>query len=99
MHKIAFQNLSQMPLSQHDHMIQAVASDRSDQPLHVGPLPGAGRSGEHFLDAQALDSLAKVIPIDLIPVSQQVTWRRIFWKGLHHLLPFQEAVGYSVTLK
>src|SRR5437016_1670210 len=76
-----------MSFSQHDHMIQAVASDRSDQPLHVGPLPGAGRRGEHFLNAQTLDSLTKVIPINPIPVSQQVMWRRILGEGLHHLLP------------
>jgi hypothetical protein len=60
--KIAFQDLSQMPFSQHDHVIQAVAPDESDQPFHVGPVPWTGRSGENFLNAQALDSFAKVIP-------------------------------------
>src|SRR6516164_1268171 len=68
-------------------MIQAVTADGSDQPLHVGPLPWTGWRGEDFLYAQALDSLPKVIPIDLIPVSQQVTWRLILGKRLHHLLP------------
>src|SRR5215472_12559131 len=72
-----FQDLSQVPFSQHDHMIQTVTPDGSDQPFHVGPLPGTCWRGEDFLYAQALDSLPKVIPIDLIPVSQQVTWRLI----------------------
>ena len=85
--QIAFQNPSQMLFSQDDDMIQAVASDRSDQPLHVGPLPWAGRCGENFLHAQALDSLAKVTPIDPIPVSQQVPWCRVLRKRLYHLLP------------
>src|SRR5215831_6053772 len=68
-------------------MIQAVTADGSDQPFHVGPLPWTGWRGEDFLYAQALDSLSKLIPIDLIPVSQQVTWRLILGKRLHHLLP------------
>src|SRR6266705_6659377 len=84
--KIAFQDPSQMPFSQHDHVIQAVTSNRSDQPLHVGPLPWAGRSREDFLYAHALDSLVKLTPIDLVPISQQVTWCGIFGKGLDHLL-------------
>src|SRR5262245_28624845 len=68
-------------------MIQTVTPDGSDQPFHVGPLPWTGWRGEDFLYAQALDSLSKVIPIYLIPVSQQVTWRLILGNRLHHLLP------------
>ena len=75
-----------MPISKNDHMVQAVSADGTDQPLHVGPLPGAGRSGEDFLNVHALDSLAKVTPVDFVPISQQVAWRRIFRKGLNHLL-------------
>ena len=37
--QIVFQDLSQMPFSQHNYMIQAVTPDGSNQPLHVGPLP------------------------------------------------------------
>src|SRR6516164_10382342 len=82
-----------MPFSQHDHMIQTVMPDGSDQPLHVSPLPWAGRRGEDFLHTHALDSLAKVIPIDLISISQYVTGRRIFRKRLHHLLPCPPSTG------
>jgi len=71
-------------------MVQAVAADGPDQPLHVGPLPWAGRSGEDFLNTQALDSLEKVPSVDLVAVSQQVRWRGVVWKGLNHLLPCPE---------
>src|SRR6266700_5377620 len=97
--KIAFYDLSQMPFSQHDDMIQAIAPDRSDQPLHVGPLPWTGGRGEDFLNPQALDTLAIVKPIDLIPVPQQVAWRRLLRKPLYHLLLGHPAVGRSVTLQ
>ena len=71
--KIAFQDLSQMPFSQHDHVIQAVTPDGSNQPLPKGALPRTCRNGEDFLDAHAPDSFAKVTPIDLIPIPEQVT--------------------------
>src|SRR5215469_7833960 len=73
--------------SEHDHMVQAVMSNGSDQPLHVGPLPWTGRRREDFLNAQALDAFAKVLAVDLVPVPQQIPWRRIFGKGLQYLLP------------
>ena len=50
-----------MPFFQHDHLIPAVTSDGADQPFHVSPLPWTCWRGEDFLDAQALDSLPKVI--------------------------------------
>src|SRR5260370_4103698 len=75
-----------MPFSKHDHVLQAVTSNGSDQPLHVGPLPWAGRRREDLLHAHALDSMVKLTPIDLVPISRQVTWCGIFGKGLDHLL-------------
>src|SRR5215472_6092290 len=75
-----------MPFSQHNYMIQALTPDGSNQPLHVGPLPWARRSGEDFFHAHAWDSLAELTPIDLVPISQQVTWCVIFGKGFDHLL-------------
>src|SRR5215469_16537693 len=75
-----------MCFSQHDHMIQAVTSDGSDQPFHVGPLPGTGGGGEDFLDALASDSLLELTAIDLVTIAQQVPWCGIFGKRLYHLL-------------
>src|SRR5215472_16664915 len=75
-----------MPFPQHDHMIQAVTPERSDQPLHVGSLPWTCGRGEDFLDAHASDSLLELTPIDLVTIAQQVPWCRIFRKRLYHLL-------------
>jgi hypothetical protein len=76
-----------MAFSQHDHMIQAVTPDGSDQSHPRRPLPWTCRRKEDFLSAHALDSLVEFVPIDLVPVPQQVTWRRIFGRGFPHLLP------------
>ncbi len=82
-----------MSFPKNDHMVQAVSADGTDQPLHVGPLPGAGWSGEDFLNVHALDSLAKVPPVDVVSISQQVTRCGVFRKGFHHLLPCPESRG------
>ncbi len=76
-----------MSFPKNDHVVQAVSADGTDQPLHIGPLPGAGRSGEDFLNAQASDSSAKIAPVDFVPISQQVTRCGVFRKGFYHLLP------------
>src|SRR5215472_2876140 len=53
--QVAFQDGPEMPFSKNDHMVQALSANGSDQPLHVGALPGAGRSGEDFFNVHALD--------------------------------------------
>ncbi len=82
-----------MPFPQNDHMVQAVAPDGSDHPFHIGPLPGAGWSGKDLLNIQASDSLAKLAPIDLVAISQQVTRCGVFRKGLNHLLSCPKSRG------
>ena len=75
-----------MTFPEDDHMVQTVASDRSDQPFHEGLLPRTDRSAQDFLNAQGSNSLPKLIPIDLIAVPQQLTWCGILRKCLNHLL-------------
>src|SRR6516165_11802754 len=76
-----------MPFSKNDHVVQAVSSNGSDQPLHIRPLPGAGRGGEGLLHTQTSNSLPKLLAIDFVPVAQQVTACGIFRKGFDYLLP------------
>ena len=52
------QDATQMSFAQDEDMIQALASDRADEPLREGILPRAVRSREHFLDPHALHSVA-----------------------------------------
>jgi len=50
-------------------VIQALASDRTDQALHERVLPGAVRRGENFLDPHALHSVAKLLAVDLVTIA------------------------------
>ncbi len=52
----------QMPIAQHDEVIKAFSSDRSDQPLGISVLPGRSGCGQHLFDAHAAKSFAHNVP-------------------------------------
>src|SRR5665213_785555 len=37
--EVGFENLSQLPFIEHDHLIQAFTPNRTHEPFHVGALP------------------------------------------------------------
>jgi len=80
------EDAAQRGFADDDHMIQALAPDRADDPLDVGPLPGRPRCAEHFLDAEFLDLLGEVVAEDAVAVPQEIAWRGIPRKGLPELL-------------
>jgi hypothetical protein len=84
--EITFQDLSQMLLSQHDHVIQALASDGAHQPFGKGVLPRALRCGQDFGDAHVTEAIPETFTVDLVPVSDQVAWRSVFGERFQDLL-------------
>ena len=75
-----------MPLSQHDHMVQAFPPDGADQSLGKPVLPWAAGCCDHFSDAHFSNAVLEPFAIDPIMVSDQVPWSTIFWKRLPNLL-------------
>ena len=75
-----------MALAEHDDVVEALATDRSDESLHVRRLPGRTICDDHFLDTHVLDSLAEEIPIDGIAITNQKPWRSIIGKRFDDLL-------------
>jgi hypothetical protein len=59
----------QMGLVQHDHLIQALATDTADEALHVGILPRATRRDLHLVDAYVLHALWKSVTVDAVAVA------------------------------
>src|SRR5436305_14414487 len=49
---------------EHDYMVQALASDRADDPFDISALPRRARCGKHLLDTHRLDLVDKVVPED-----------------------------------
>ena len=55
------QNTAQMPVVQHDHMVECVAPNTADDPLHIRILPWRSRGYVDFFDA--LDQLKGILPV------------------------------------
>src|ERR1022692_4314468 len=71
--EVRFQDSAQTGFIQDDHMIQALATDRADQPLDVGVLPRGLRCRENFPNAQPVCRFTKSLSIAPIPIPQQAT--------------------------
>jgi len=75
-----------MFLSQDDHVIQAFAPDGAHQSFHKGILLRALGCSEDFRGAQVWELMTETFPIDLIPVSEQIAWRRVVGECFQDLL-------------
>src|SRR5216683_1027461 len=78
--------LVQRSLVEDDHMIQALAAYRADEPLDVSPLPWTTGRRKDFLDAHIPDLLHEIDAEDPIPVPQEITRCRVPWKRIAELL-------------
>jgi hypothetical protein len=97
--EITFKDSSQMLLSQHDHVIQAFALDGAHQPFRKRVLPRALRCGQDFGGAHVSEAIAETFAVDQVPISKQISWRRVVGEHFQDLLSGQAPVGCSVTLK
>src|SRR5262245_45040551 len=70
--EVAGQDSTQVSFAQHEDVIQALAPDRTDQAFGERILPGAARRRENFFDLHALNAVAKLRAIDLVPVVQEI---------------------------
>src|SRR5262245_3542289 len=49
--KVAGKDAAQVPFPEDEHVIQTLASDRADEPLREGILPGATGGSDNFTDS------------------------------------------------
>ena len=71
---------------EHDHMIEALAPNGTNHPLHIGSLPRRSRRAEHFLDTHISHLSSEVITEDRIAVAQQVARELVKGEGFPQLL-------------
>src|SRR5881296_3602490 len=67
-------------------MIQALASDRANEPLREGILPGAVPCDDDLLNIHALHAAPKVLSVDLVAVAQEIARCGVVLKGVDDLL-------------
>src|SRR5260370_19687984 len=76
----------QTGLVENDHVVDALAPNRTDHSFDVGPLPRRTRRREHFFDAQMPDLLGEIGSEDAIPIAQQISRHLLKREGLLQLL-------------
>ena len=90
-----------MCLAQDDHVIEALAPDRTDEALDVRILPGRPGSDEHFGDPESGQPASEAIAVDGITIAQEVPRRGIPREGLDDLpgRPFRGRVFRDVEVE
>src|SRR5215469_5056654 len=71
---ISLQNPAEVYLAQGDHMVEALASDRSNQSFGEAVLPGRTCGDRFVADAHSSQSMRDRSAVDLIPITDQIAW-------------------------
>ena len=92
------QNPAQVRFAQGDHMVDALASDRSDQSFGERVLPRRAWSDRFVADAHGTQAVPDGSAVDLIPIADQVA--RASFQGNASVIwrLIQSALGFVVTL-
>src|ERR1700719_1729192 len=95
---IGLQNPAEVRLAQGDYMVDAFASDRSDQSFGEAVLPRRACSDRFVADAHGAQSVPDGSAVDLIPIADQVA--RASFQGNASVIwrLIQSALGFVVTL-
>src|SRR5256714_13112793 len=70
--------MAQMPLAEHNNMVKAIPSDRTDQPLRISVLPWRSWRDRPIPYTHCSKPPDDDIAIDAIPIANDISW---------HLLP------------
>src|SRR2546430_14312675 len=70
--EIGSESSSQRGFMEHDHMIEAFATNGSVHPLDIGSLPRRARCRQDFANAHVSHVFSEVIAKDRIAVAQEV---------------------------
>ena len=67
---IRSESTTERALSEHDHVIQTLAAEGTNEPFDISPLPGRSRRRKQLFDAHSCYLIDEVLPEDSIPIAQ-----------------------------
>src|SRR5512133_726238 len=79
------QHLPQMALAEHDHMVEAFASDRADQSFSVTVLPRRSRRCRSVANAHRASAPRTCLAVDTVAITNEVIRHRFPPAGLADL--------------
>src|SRR5260370_35885701 len=77
----------QRSLVENDHVVEALAANRTDDAFHGGTLPRGSRCRQNFLDSHGFHICRRLTAVDSVAVPKQVPRDLLKGKGLPKLLP------------
>src|SRR5881296_3618346 len=84
--EVTAQQASEMPFVEDDDVIEAFPSNRPDDALGEGILPGRSWGDEDLVDPHALHPPREHLAVDGVAITEQVLGRGLFREGLDKLL-------------
>jgi len=99
--EVGAEDVAQMCLSKDDHVIEALAPDRTDQALDIRILPGRPGRDEHFGDLEPRHPAPEVGSVDGVAIAQELPRRHVPREGLDKLpgRPFRGRVLGDVAVQ
>ena len=83
--RVRSQQMAKMPLAEHDNMVQAIASDRTDHPFTISILPRRSRRGRPIPNAHRPKAADEDVTVDGVAVTDDVSRRSFPTIGLDEL--------------
>ena len=65
------QQPAQMGFAENPEVVEALAADRADDPLHEGILPGGAWGREDLADPQTLDAPHEFLAVDTVTITSK----------------------------
>jgi hypothetical protein len=84
--QISSNDALELALVQSDDMIETVAAQGSDEPLHKRVLPRTSWCAKKLLNPYAAKPLSKCFSVHRIAISKEILWRAVPWEGFDDLL-------------
>jgi hypothetical protein len=84
--EVAGQDATEVSVAEDEHVIQALAPDRADEPLYERVLPRALRRGERLLDPHARYPVPELLAVDFVTITQEKGRCGLVREGVHELL-------------
>src|SRR3989442_8010214 len=84
--EVTAQQPSEMSFIEYDHVIEAFPSNRPDNALGEGVLPGGSWGDENLVDPHAFHAPCEHIAVDGVPITEQVLGCGLFREALDKLL-------------
>ena len=74
-----------MSVIENKEMVEALSSNRADDPLCEGILPGRAGGGEDLANSHTLDSPRELLAVDRVSISKKVLRHGLLGEGLDEL--------------